>query len=445
MFKQQYIKDKNFILLFFGSLVSGIGSRMYGFGISLYLLDLTGLATSMATYIAIWTFVIFVLSPIAATFTDRWKKKVRVLYITDFGRGIIYFITGISVYYFNDIGNSDLVLTTIYGLLIFIAVQTAFFSPASSALIPQIVPSDELVSASSLFQLTRSLQTFAGLALGAFLYANYGIVILIIINAISFIFSGISEMFIKYDTAMNQDRLNESAYEEEEIIIGNKLIYYCKRIYSDLKEAAIYIFRDAKPIAAVVYIIVISLTMADPYFSLGVPYIIKEYLTFENFDSNYILAMSESALSIGIMIMSFIVAASLGAKLKIHQLLKIAGILFLIIAVSYLALIKLFDYNIIEENTFLVLFIGANFIFGLTNALLNAPLNAAITKYVDPNKIGKVVTMMDSFGGILLPFTLLLSGVLIDNVSVYIVVYSLIIAIILINLIIFTNKYLKEL
>ena len=90
--KTKYYKDKNFLLLFFGTLVSGIGSRLYGFGISLYLLDLTGLATSMSSYIAIWTLVLFIITPIASTFTDRWKNKVKVLFIIDFGSGIIYLI-----------------------------------------------------------------------------------------------------------------------------------------------------------------------------------------------------------------------------------------------------------------------------------------------------------------------------------------------------------------
>lgn len=445
MFKQKFIKDKNFLLLFFGSMVSGIGSRMYGFGISLYLLDLTGLATSMATYIAIWTFIIFVLSPIAATFTDRWKNKVKVLYITDFGRGIVYLITGLCVYYFDSIGNSDLVLTIIYIFLTFIAVQTAFFSPASSAIVPQIVSGEELVSAGSLFNLTRSVQLIAGLALGAFFYASYGIVVLIIVNAISFILSAVSEMFIRIDKAMNQDRLNESAYNEEEPIVGNIIAHYCRRIYLDLKDSMIYIFRDAKPIAAIVFIIVVSLTMADPYFSLGIPYIIKEYLTFQSFDPDYILAFSESSVSLGMIVMSIIVALYLGAKLRIYQLLKIAGIGFLVISILYITLIRLFDYNIIEENTFLIIFITGNFIFGLTNALINVPLNAAITKHVDPNKLGKVVTMMDSFGGVLMPVALLISGVLIDEVSVYIVVLNLIIGIIIINIIIHNNKHLKDL
>ena len=185
--------------------------------------------------------------------------------------------------------------------------------------------------------------------------------------------------------------------------------------------------------------------MVEPYFTVGVPYLIKEYLSFANFKPDYILATSETVVSIGMIIMSIIVAAYLGAKLKIHQLLKIAGVMYMFILGAYFVTVKVFDYNIIEENTFLVLFVGTNFIAGLTSALINAPVNASISKYVDPNRIGKVVTMMDSFGGILMPFAILLSGVLIDKISVYVVMYSMMIGITLMTIIIFKNKHLKDL
>jgi len=444
MLKQKYIRDKNFLLLFFGSLVSGTGSRIYGFGISLFLLDLTGLAKSISVYVSIWTFTIFILSPIAATFTDRWKRKVRVLYITDYGRGIVYLISAAGVYYFTSIDNMDMVLTTIYTLLVFIAIQSAFFSPASSALIPQIVPEDELVSAGSLFQLTRSVQNVAGMAIGAFLYVQFGIVMLIVINAISFLFSAFSEMFIKYEQAQNQDRLNHSAYEDEEVG-KNKVAHYGRRVYNDLKEATVYIVRDAKPILAIVLIIVVSLTMVEPYFTIGVPYLIKEYLSFESIKPDYILALSESAVSIGMIIMSILVAVYIASKLNIHQLLKTAGITYMVIVVGYFLTMRLYDYNIIEEHTFLIFFIGINFVAGLTSALFNAPLNASIQKYVDPNKIGKVVTIMDSTGGILMPFAILLSGFIIDNVSVYYVMYTMMAGIVIMTGIIFFNKHIKEL
>ncbi|MDD3478075.1 MAG: hypothetical protein PHP32_04295, partial [Candidatus Izemoplasmatales bacterium] len=69
MKKLAYTKDRNFILLFFGNLVSGVGSRIYGFGISLSLLDLTGKASVVGTYVGMWSLSIFLVGPIAATFT----------------------------------------------------------------------------------------------------------------------------------------------------------------------------------------------------------------------------------------------------------------------------------------------------------------------------------------------------------------------------------------
>ncbi len=430
--KHQYIRSKNFLLLFTGTLVSGLGSRVYGFGISLYLLDLTGLATSMATYISIWTFVLFAISPIAATFTDRWKNKVKVLYVTDFGRGIVYFLSGLGVYYFNQIGNTSMVLATIYVLLVFIALQTAFFSPASSALLPQLVHEDELVSASSLFQLTRSAQNIAGMAVGAYLYVEFGIVILIIINAASFILSGLSEMFIRYDKAINQERLDETAYEhQEEVQNGNKLKHYSKRVIDDLKDSVKYLFTKGKPILSIIFIIVLSILLVEPYFSVGVPYLIKEYLTFMKMLPDYILAISGSATSIGLIVMSIVIAVYIGSKLTIHTLLKIAGTIYVGISIFYVLTISSYDKAIINEDTFLYFFIGANFIAGLTSALINAPINAAISKFVDPNKLGKVVTLMDSFGGILMPLSIMAAGFVIDYISVYTVMYAMLVGMIL--------------
>jgi hypothetical protein len=445
MLKHQYIKDKNFLLFFTGALVSGIGSRIYGFGISLYLLDLTGLATSMSTYIAIWTFVVFIVSPVAATFTDRWKNKVRVLYMTDYGRGIVYFLSGVGVWYFNNLGNTDMVLLTIYTLLVIIALQTAFFSPASSALLPQLVDEEELVSASSLFQLTRSAQNILGMAIGAFLYVEFGIVILIIINAISFILSGFSEMFIRYETAKNQEKLNQSAYEEVVVEKKDRFKHYSKQVISDLKESILYIFKKANPIRSIVIIIVLSLLLVEPYFSVGVPYLIKEYLTFMKLLPDYILAISNSANSIGLIVMSIIIATYIGTKLTIHQLLKIAGMTYILIVIGYYLAIRTFDDSIINETTFLFIFVGTNFVAGLMQALINAPVNAAISKYVDPNKIGKVVTVMDSFGGIIMPLSLLAAGLVIDHLSVYYVMYAMMAGMVIMTFIIFKDKQLGHL
>ena len=424
MFKNKYIKDKNFILLFFGNLVSGVGR-------------------SMATYISIWTFILFVMGPIAATYTDRWKDKVRVLYVTDYGRAIIYLLSALGVYYFTSVGNETMILVTIYSLLIFIAVQTAFFAPAVSSLIPQLVESDELVSASSIMQITRSLQNIAGLFLGALLYLQFGIVVLMIINAISFLLSAFSEMFIKNDDPKNNHRLNQETVEEIQYS-ENKLVHVTKRIYYDLKEAVVYIFRDAKPILMIMVVILVSSTLVGPWFSIGVPYMIKEYFTFASMEPEYVLASSQFIESIGVILMSLLVA-SVAKKFKIFQLLRFGSLSFVVIGILYFFVIKSFDTAVIEENMFIIIFFSINFIAGMVNAVINAPLQAAMQKYIDPNKIGKVIMIIDSFGGLLFPITALLAGYLIDYHSLYYPIIMMISAMFIITFISFKSKALKEL
>ena len=348
------------------------------------------------------------------------------------------------IYYFNEKGNTGLILSTIYISLFFIAFQSAFFSPASSALIPQIIDEECLVSASSLFQLTRSLQNILGLALGAYLYVNFGIIPLIILNGISFILSAISEINIRFNVPKNQHKLSSEAYTLEKLH-SNTIVHYVKRIYFDLKESAAYLFKDAKAIAAVVIIMIISLTLLEPYQSVAVPYIIKEHFTFSSILPDFILASIKSFEAIGVIVMSIIVALYIAQKAKIYTLLRIASVSYLLIGIITVIAIVGYDQSFISEKVFILTFFSVYCITGLTGALINAPFNASIAKYVDPNKIGKVVSMMESFGGLLMPLSLIVFGLLIDNVSIYIVVILMLIAYILIMLVIFVNKNIKSL
>ena len=440
-----FLKDKNYLLLFFGKLVSGIGSRVYGFGIGLYLLDLTGLASSLASYISIWAVVLFIAGPIAATFTDRWSNKVRVLYLTDYGRGFAYLLIALGVWYFNNLGNTEMVMLVIYTGLVVIGIQTAFFNPASVALIPQLVDGDELVSASSIMQITRSVQNILGLSLGALLYITIGIVPLMIINGCSFLLSAFSEMFIRFKVPKNIERIEK---EKETLINEEKTVgalAYIKRIYNDLFNAVKYMTVDAKPILMITFIILISTTLGAPWFSIGVPYMLKQYFTFaDGFKPEYILASAEFAEGIGIILLSLVVSA-IAVKYKIYQLIRIGASLFVLLGTSYFIIVYFFDIELFATQTFVYTFVALNFVAGGINAIVNAPLDAAMQKYIDPSKIGKVGTLMDTFGSLLFPVTALLAGLMIDNISMYIPMFMMIFGMLLITFISFRSKELKKL
>ncbi|MFW5794274.1 MAG: MFS transporter [Bacillota bacterium] len=440
MLKSKFIKDKNYLLLFFGNLVSGVGSRVYGFGISLFLLDLTRQASATAIYIAVWTIITFIVAPIAATFTDRFKYKAKVLYLTDFGRGICYTVTALILMLAMRVTNNfSVIQLIIYIAVFFIAIQSAFFSPAVNALTPQIVDKDELVSASSIMQITNSVQNLAGLFFGALLYVHFGIIIMIFINAASFILSGISELFINikeedlegtYETRNKDERLTITAIQ--------------KRVYNDLKGAVQYLFSQGKPILMVMVIILISATLVTPWFSIGVPYMFKEYFNFTIFEPEYILASTNFIESVGIILMSLIVA-QIAFRFKIFQILRFAVIAFFFLGIINLVVIRSYDFNLITQNSFIYLYLIFTFIAGLINATVNAPLNASMYKYIDKKEIGKVSTLVNSFGGLFYPITAIAAGYMIDYVDFYIPLYICIFAMFLMAIVIMRSKQLKKL
>mgnify|MGYP000713567210 CR=1 FL=1 len=438
MLKSKFIRDKNYLLLFFGNLTSGIGSRVYGFGISLYLLDLTGSATATAIYFAVWTVIMFVCSPIAATFTDRFKYKAKVLYLTDFGRGVCYGLAAVIMTLAINHGQAIVIQTVIYTMVFFIAIQTAFFAPAVNALTPQIVEKEELVSASSIMQITHSIQNLAGLFFGALLYLHFGIVVLIIINAVSFFLSAISEMFIKVD-----EETLEGTYETKGKDKKN-LKDIAQQVKGDLKTAIIYLFKQAKPILMIMIIILLSATLVTPWFSIGVPYMFKEYFTFTVFEPEYLLASSNFIESVGIILMSLVVS-QIAFRFKIFQILRFGGVIFFFLSVFNLIIIMSLDREIIQQHTFIVLFLAFSFIAGLVNATINAPINASLYKYIDKKVIGKVSTLINSISGIFYPITAIVAGYLIDYVNFYIPLYIAIFAMFLLTMICLKSKNLQKL
>ena len=78
------------------------------------------------------------------------------------------------------------------------ATVSAFFGPANSASIPDLVPADRVNSANSLGQLSMQISVFLGQGLGGLLFRLLGAPVLFLVNAISFLYASASEVFVGY-------------------------------------------------------------------------------------------------------------------------------------------------------------------------------------------------------------------------------------------------------
>jgi len=95
------LKLPNYRLLFAGDLVSQIGSALYSFGISWFILTLTGSTFQAGLYLGFTGAIQILLVPFLSVYADRWHKG-RILSITDFIRGIAILIAGTLLWRFSD-------------------------------------------------------------------------------------------------------------------------------------------------------------------------------------------------------------------------------------------------------------------------------------------------------------------------------------------------------
>jgi len=94
---KELFSNINFKLLFAGNLVSEVGNSLFNVAMSFYVLELTDEnVAAMGMFLFVVTGARIIASPLAGVLVDRWNR-VKVIYITDYIRGILFVILGIYI------------------------------------------------------------------------------------------------------------------------------------------------------------------------------------------------------------------------------------------------------------------------------------------------------------------------------------------------------------
>lgn len=184
------LKQKDFLLLMLGKLVSLVGSEMQGFALSLYVLKITGSATIFASVLSITIIPKLILGPIAGVLVD-WLDRKKIIVYLDMLSGVI-----IGIHAILFMINGNLSLSSIYTLSILLSLISLIFQPAIRTTIPSLVKKEELIDANGINSIIMNIGSLIAPALAGILFGLYGLGAILIINSISFILSSISEMFI---------------------------------------------------------------------------------------------------------------------------------------------------------------------------------------------------------------------------------------------------------
>ena len=173
--------NRNFRLLWFAQIVSELGDWFYSLAVYNLLLDLTGgMAQAVGLAVVLQVLPSTLAAPTAGVLNDRISRK-RIMIGADVAR--FFVVLGMLLV------RTRGMVWLVYPLLFIETIGAAFFEPAHSAVIPNLVPPDRVVRANALASVTWSFCLAAGAALGGAVAAWLGRDTVFVLNAISFLVS----------------------------------------------------------------------------------------------------------------------------------------------------------------------------------------------------------------------------------------------------------------
>lgn len=208
------MKNKNFIIIVIGQIISLFGNAIQRFSMSLYLLEFTGSTAAFANILAISTIPYILFAPIAGMLSDNVNRKKIMVYLDLF---CSILIGGYAFVVFS--GNDHKLIVA--AVMFMLSICYTLYGPAVTASIPQVVDEEKLTSANGIISQVGSVVNFLGPILAGILYGIVGLKLIVIINAISFFASAVMEMFLDIPdvikTVDEEEAFNVSSLDKKDL------------------------------------------------------------------------------------------------------------------------------------------------------------------------------------------------------------------------------------
>lgn len=180
------LRNRRFLALWVAQVVTQVGGNMVLFGLTVQVFGLTRASTSVSLLILSFLVPSVIFGAVAGVYVDRLDRRLILVSTNAIRAGLFLVLLLIP----NDLG---LILL----MTIVISTLTTFFGPAEAAMIPVIVPRQQLLAANSLHVFTLQAAFFLGFALLGPLVVNIaGQTVLIVSVAASYLIGAVLCWFL---------------------------------------------------------------------------------------------------------------------------------------------------------------------------------------------------------------------------------------------------------
>ncbi|MDD7795378.1 MFS transporter [Clostridium sp. 'White wine YQ'] len=288
------MKNKNFIIVVTGQIISLFGNAIQRFCMSLYILNLTGSAAIFSGILAISTIPYILFAPIAGLLADTVNRK-KIMVRLDLFSAVL-----MSIYSVILISGKD--NTVIVAVVMFmLSIIYTLYSPAVTACIPQIVEKEQLTSANGIIQQVGYVVNLAGPIVAGLLYGFIGMKFVVILNAASFLIAAIIELFLDIPNLEKIEKFKNPLFES----------------IKEMKKSFIYLKERKKVVLGIILSYALTNIFVVPVLSVVSPYFINVKLNMPSSIYGYVEAIFVLGMIIGGMLITF--RPKLFKMKKIHK------------------------------------------------------------------------------------------------------------------------------
>lgn len=379
----------NFILFSLGKFVSIFGASIYSFAIGLHVLKITGSGMSFALSLIVSIIPMLVINPFAGVLADRFDKK-KIVVSMDIINGmflmLLYIVSGIY----------GLSLEMIYISTFITTIFTTIFGISMESAVPNIVSENMLININSISKIIDSISSILGPMVGGIIFAFIDIRYFILFSGVSYVLSGISEMFIDF-------KLNYSGNNDSENSI---------RFLEDMKRGLEYIAGEKEIIG--LFSVFISLNFfIGLSVTIPLPYIINNILVL----GSKALGIIQSSFPLG-MIAGAIIVKRVMKKTSYKKILIVSS-LILGICTNLLGLPVLFKSFVFTNPIYTSYYCGIMIVFGVAISFIDIPILYILQRMIPNEYRGRVLSIVMTMVKAILPLALILSGFLLNKIPAY--------------------------
>ncbi|GAA1704993.1 tetracycline efflux MFS transporter Tet(V) [Kribbella yunnanensis] len=252
------LKHRNYRLLWTGLAVALLGSGLWLVALAWQVIELGGGPVQLSVVTTAYSIGLVVCVLFGGVAADRLSQR-SVIVAADVVRGVVLLVVaGLALTELLEVWH-------LAGAAVLIGAGEAFLIPAYTALVPRLLPADELLAANGLEGTLRPLaQQATGPALGGLVIAAMSPGLAILITALTYFFSAACVLAMRIPA-------DESAEVDEERATG------VRAMFADLREGWSYVRRTRWLLASLLFGTAFVLLILGPLEVL-LPFAVKDQL-----------------------------------------------------------------------------------------------------------------------------------------------------------------------